>query len=389
MPSRRGVRAAVAAASPRAVAALVLVVMGLFVAARLVLVADGDVGAFVVRGERSGPPGVSSDVPVVEGLGYDGQYYYRMALAPTHLEREHAGIVLDDDLRRARIGYPVVVHALALGQAGAVPWALVVVNVLCLALAAGLAASWARAHGHAPAWGLLVAGYGGMVTSVSRDLTEPLALALLLAALVALRAGRRGLAVLAMSGAVLTRETALLLPVALLLVAAWRVLRDRRRPSSESLLWAVPVAVWVAWEVLVTAVYGTVPVVDQRRNTAVPLTAFADALVRWVTEPDLIRVICLVQLLSLVVVVALAVRTARRDAPSYLLVAMGLGTALLLSLSERLWIDDPAAFRTFVDVHLYATAALLATRPSRGLALAAVATGGVWLLSAAFRLHAL
>jgi hypothetical protein len=376
---------------PVAVGLLALVLTSLFVGARLADAAHGKPGAFVLRGSLSAEPAAGQDprVPVLPGAGYDGQFYYRMALAPTDLATHSHGIVLDDRLRRARIGYPALTHLAALGRARAVPSALIAVNVVAVAVIAWLGALLAVSLGLDALWGLLLAGYGGLVTSVGRDLTEPVELALLTAALLLLVRRRPVAAAAAMTGAVLTRETALLLPAALLLCAAWGCVRDRRRPHRQELLWLVPVAGWAAWEVVCKLVYGQLPITDETGNTGAPFAAFGHAVVRWVSSPDRGRLVFLAEVVSLLVVVGLALVTARRSAPAYLLVGLALALVLVLSLSAGVWNDDPNETRTFADAHLLGAAALLTTTSSRARLVAAVLTGATWLLVVVLRVHQL
>src|SRR5208282_2101510 len=76
-------------------------------------------------------------MPVPLGLfsknGYDGQFYYRLALDPFTKQQTAFGITLDiPPYRQQRILYPMLVHALALGRAQWVPWALIAVNYLAI-----------------------------------------------------------------------------------------------------------------------------------------------------------------------------------------------------------------------------------------------------------------
>jgi hypothetical protein len=376
---------------PIGVLLLALALMTAFAGMRVAIAAHGHVGALVLRGSvhTSQDPGQDPDVPVVPGVGYDGQFYYRMALAPADLAKHGHGVVIDDGLRRARIGYPALAYVVALGQARAIPYALLVLNVLAVALTAWLGALLAVTFGRSPLWGLLVAGYGGLVTSVARDLTEPTEIALLTAAVLLLARRRPLWASVAMTAAALTRETALLLPAALVLVAAWRLARSRSGPTKTDLVWLLPFAGWAAWEVVCKYAWGQLPITDEGRNSGTLFAASFHAVARWISAPDRGRVLFLVEVLSLLVVVVLAVVAARRTSPGHLLVGLGLAVFLMLSLSGQVWNDDPTESRTFAEVHLLGSAALLTTPTSRARALAAVATGIVWVLTAALRVYQL
>ena len=77
-----------------------------FVAARLFRLADGDIGYFVVAGTEF--TDASSGLPLVDGPGYDGQFFHRLASDPLNSDDRVTGTVLDSSWRAARIGYPLL-----------------------------------------------------------------------------------------------------------------------------------------------------------------------------------------------------------------------------------------------------------------------------------------
>src|SRR6202008_2110594 len=112
--------------------------------------------------QRARPYARRGQVPrglaVFPGTGYDGQFYYRLALGPADLHRTAFGITMDAPYRLQRIGYPALGWLAALGRHAWVPAALVAVNVLALG-AIGLAGGMlARDCGRHALWGLLFAG---------------------------------------------------------------------------------------------------------------------------------------------------------------------------------------------------------------------------------------
>jgi hypothetical protein len=371
-------------------ALLVLLACLTFVALRIAWVADGSIGRFVVLGTHpNAPAGSFPGVPPTAGP-YDGEFYYRLALHPFDLRLDAHGIDLGRRLRQQRVGYPLAAWAVSLGRPRLVPYALVAVNIASLTLVAWLGGLLARSYRRTAAWGLLVAGFGGFITSLGRDLSEPLTAALLLAALLALRRERPLAAAVALTGAALTRETALLLPAAMLLCAAWRCARQRRLPRPADAWPLLPVAVWLAWQCCVKLAYGAFPVTDESGNTGRPFVAAAHAVAGWVRTPSLPgHTLSLLGVASLAVVVVTAVVAGRRTAPPYVLVALALATVLVLSLSSDVWNGDPAELRTFTDVHLFGTAVILTARSPAARWVAAVATVVPWLGTVHHGLHLL
>jgi hypothetical protein len=220
----------------------------------------GDPMMFVLVGTRysEGDP---------EGApGYDGQFAYYIASNP-------AGGCPQCDVpsyRYQRILYPLLAWALALGQPALIPWALIAVNLAALVggtyFTERLLVSHRVNRWYALAYGL----YGGLVTGLRLDLTEPLAYGLVQAGLWLWmeqearcrkqEAGRKGqeshwrlgfeiwdlrFAFLAL--AALTKETTLIAVAGLLLYLAlerrwWEAVR-------LGLIVGVPFAVWqgVLW----------------------------------------------------------------------------------------------------------------------------------------------
>ena len=363
--------------TPVAVAVIVLLAASAFVTARWLVAADRDVGRFVLVG--SAYAGASPQVPVLPGPGYDGQFAYRVAVAPTQLEGDAGEVALDSPLRLQRLTYPLLAAALALGRDGAVPEALVLVNVLGLGLLALLAAVLARDAGRPPVAGLLVPAFFGFATTLGRDLTEVVTAVLLLAGVLALLRDRAGLAALAFSGAVLSRESALLLYAVLAAVEL------ARRPSLVRAAWsAVPVGVFCAWQAVCLAVVGAVPLLSSSgKNLVLPLQDLLPAAVGWVRGALALQradLITLGQLLALLVLVAAAGLALRRSTALPGVRAAWVAALLLVAgLSENVW-KGPADFRTASELAVLSALVLLESRARLrlpALALAAAGTGTV------------
>jgi hypothetical protein len=158
-------------------------------------VALAEVGGLYARGDIRGSP------------GYDGQFAYFIALdpAPTRV----AGLDVPA-YRYQRILYPLLARALAFGQAQAIPWALLAVN-----LAAHFAGTWAVAAfldhlGVWPGYALIYGLWVGLVSGVGLDLNEPLAFALIAGGWLARQRGRSSLGALLLGLSLFAKETSLL-----------------------------------------------------------------------------------------------------------------------------------------------------------------------------------
>jgi hypothetical protein len=324
------------------------------------------VGRFFVAGPQH------AGVHVVPRSGYDGQFYYRFALDPWHLAGRVGGIAVDSPIRRQRIFYSLVVWVLSGGGSAAlVPWLLVAVNLAAVAALAYLGATFAQATGHDAWWGLAFLAFAGFVSSLTRDLTELLSSALILAALVALQRGRPWPGTASLVLAVLTRETAMLVVAALATDRIWRLLRRQARIGAVDAAWVLPGAAFLGWQLVVAHWYGTAPIRAERDNRGTPGGALAHALWRVVLHPAPASAVFGLGIVSLALLTVLALPSGRAvDAhPTlHLRIGLGLAVALAVSLSAQVWNGDPFELRTLAEVHLLGVALLLSTRRLRALA---------------------
>jgi hypothetical protein len=176
-------------------------------------------------------------------LGYDGQYYFALAADPSHAHDYMGG---QSGIVYSRIVYPVVARAASGGSVTALPYALLVVNLLAVLAGTVAVALWLVKRGFSPWPALLYGLYPGLVVTVFRDLTEPLAFALAALAVLAFdraRSRRLVLSAVLFALAALTRET--VVPFALA-GAATLVLDDRRwrRAAAFAAATCGPLLVW-------------------------------------------------------------------------------------------------------------------------------------------------
>lgn len=196
--------------SPTGVVGLVLAVyLGLVLAG-----ARGDPLAFVRLGD-----GFAHGEPV-GAQGYDGQFAYWLARDPRPtVAAPHLDVPA---YRYQRLLYPLLAWALAAGQAAAVPWTLLLVNVVAQLAGTRLLESWLVTHSVSRWYALTYGLWAGLVMAVRLDLTEPLAYALAAAALLAHQRGRVRWSALAVGLALFAKETVLAFWLALIVSALFR-----------------------------------------------------------------------------------------------------------------------------------------------------------------------
>lgn len=350
--------------------------VALGVAVLLLLAGGNGLDGFIRASPEFADPAEAPIDVVPAGEGFDGQFYFRLAAEPLSRDAQVEGISFDlPALRAARVGYPALAGGLALGQVGALPATLVLVNVLAAAAVAAAGAALARAGGRSPWWGLVVLAFPGFVYTIGLDLAELVEAAAVLGALVAIRAGRAVPAAAAMVVAVLTKETALALPLAVLTLAALSLvpvaggrLASLRPPRPAWVAAAVAVAVAGAWQALLWSWWDEVPLLGSAdKNIRVPfagLVAARDALAPTSGE-GLFRILSLA---AVVVVVMAAVRAASSraagpDPAIHELAALLVALLVATLMSEFVWAGATSFMRGLTEVWVLSLAVVL-TRPS-------------------------
>lgn len=403
-----------------------------FVALRLAVAAHGDISRFVVAGAVFVDPGdrPAGDGPlhVFPSAGYDGQFFWRLAVDPTSwdLAADH-GVTFDSAYRAPRIGYPVLAHLAAGGQADLVVWSLVGVNVAAVGVVAYAGARLATRAGRSAVWGLAIAAAPGLVLALGRDLAECVTVACLVGGIAALQVRRPLVATAAWTLAVLSREQALLTIAAygayrLTLLASPRLqpalaaLGPRiRLPSfaaapdspghtqgaseirveggrwgGADLPWAGPIVAFAVWQGVLWHATGRLPLAAAGgTNLVPPFRDMIPGLAGWATgDLGRIHAVAPLQLAVAIALVVAAARVARTVPPSerFTVAALAVAAVAATCLARSIW-RDPSDLRHLVDVSVLSWVVLLAAdRPVPRWA--PWATALVWLATAAARIAA-
>jgi hypothetical protein len=274
------------------------------------------------------PP--NHDAP--NGTGYDGQFYYYEAV-----DFRHARFYMDDPAYRySRVLYPVAARVLAAGQAGAVPVTLILVNWLAIGGGTLALAVWLRRRGSSPWAAALFGIYPGLLLAVQRDLTEPLAYALVAWGIYVFDFGGRQRIVsagLIFGLAGLARQTTLVFP---LCYAAAELLRGeggvgeraRRNAAPAAAILVLGVLPFVIWTVFLWVWLGHVGTGHLFR--LVPFAGLLDSgPLRLSRQPPVLLGVVIPALLCAAVAVRGLARGAHRVEPICLLVNVMLFVLLL------------------------------------------------------------
>lgn len=278
--------------------------------------------------------------------GYDGQFYYRLAVAPFSAKKSVAGVHFDYPVYRAqRILYPILSYLVSGGRSSAVPWAMVIVNLLAAAAIGGLATLIFEHYQRTNALtAVLIVLYPGFLLTMSRDLTELVEIAFVLGGIALILRRRDRLAVVIFSLAVLAKEMALIVPIAVFLHRAF----TRRLKASDALL-LTPVAVFVGWKMYLFHLWRLPLSLGTDGHFSLPFAGMWQCIRSVATAPNG-QTLLLIELLAVIVftlTTGIAIRTS--SAPAFLKIACVLYALLFFSLGAEFWSEDWAFLRAATD----------------------------------------
>jgi hypothetical protein len=203
--------------------------------------------------------------------GFDGQFYYLLALDPW---RRHDAAHIDlPALRHSRIVYPALAWLLSGGDPVLLLWVLPAINWAALIVLSYLGAAVARRFGRSPWWGFALPLVLNAGTPALRDLTDTTSILAASGLVASWLLGWRPWALAAWAvAAVLSREQNVVIVGIVLLDA----LSNRKRGAVAALVAAL--VIWAAWTCGLRFVYGVWPSVPG--SVAVPFEGIAYRLAR-------------------------------------------------------------------------------------------------------------
>ena len=213
---------------------------------------------------------------------YDGVYFYAIARDPFATGEEHR-LIDAAAYRYGHAGYGWLAGALSLGRASFVPFALPLLSLAGMGVAAAAASSIASKLGWTGWAGLFVALHPGLIYAVTVDTSEPVGAAILALALLAWLRGKWKLAIPLLAGLCLVKEWFVLVPAGLGLWETVQWLRGRRsKDLLQRLVWlALSPGAFVLWYLYLRARFGRWPFADfpdPRGLLQLPLSGWIETL---------------------------------------------------------------------------------------------------------------
>lgn len=295
--------------------------------------------------------------------GFDGQFYYRLALDPLTSQRTDFGITLDmPALRHQRILYPLLARILSLGYDNLIPVMMILINFSALCLLGWIGGSFAQSLKQHALWGMFLPLYPGSLLTLTRDLVELLEVSLLLSSFLLLRRNKHISATLLLMFAVLAKETALLGAVAAMLVYVIDYLTGQSR-RVKWYYWAAPLATFFIWQLILFYNWGEFPVLAGKINIGTPFVGFINLLIYASAYQTPLQRRVLPELIFLICFAASVFYCLRSTLASlYEIFSLLLYAILILFLSQAIWVEDWTFLRVVTEFCLIGTLVLIGNK---------------------------
>ncbi len=274
------------------------------------------------------------------GIGYDAQFYYKIAVDPT-------GAFKEMDLpahRYLRIVFPMLARLFSLGNPEYVPVAMIGINLSAVFLGVYALGALAKRREASPTIAVFWVVSFGYLLALRLDMLEPLATGLAITGWWQHEKGNKKLAIALFIFAGLTKEIGLVIPLAL---GSWTLINRQWRETF--IVWGGSFAPYFLWQqvLLKWEISAGVQVVNPNHLTLVPFSGFA------ANEDFSSRVLMIIWVIFPFVLVGLdafwlGLRSNWRG-------RIGLDSLMVLAhvgfmsvLPEETWFDTTAVFRTTI-----------------------------------------
>ncbi len=213
------------------------------------------------------------------GAHYDGVYFYAVALDPFAQGTAHT-LIDNSAYRYGHAGYGWLARVVSLGQASAVPTALLLLGLIGLCIAAVGTSLLATQLGLTGWLGLAVAFNPGLLYSLTALTSETVAAAFLVLGLLFWIRGEHGRAGLLLAALCFIKEPWNVVPVGLGLWEITRWVQDKstRETIRRLAILAVGPVLFIGWFIYLRSTYGHWPVQGTEGFFAFPLAGWIETI---------------------------------------------------------------------------------------------------------------
>lgn len=213
------------------------------------------------------------------GAHYDGVYFYAIALDP-YAQGEAHTLIDNSPYRYGHAGYGWLARIASLGQASAIPTALLLLGLAGLCLASAGTSLLATELGLTGWLGLAVAFNPGLLYSLTALTSETVAAAFLVFGLLLWTQGKHGLAGLLLVGLCFIKEPWNVVPVGLGLweIIRWFQTKDTRETTRRLAILAIGPILFICWFVYLKSTYGEWPTQGTEGFFSFPLSGWIESI---------------------------------------------------------------------------------------------------------------
>lgn len=302
--------------------------------------------------------------------GYDGQFYFRLALDPFTDQRKAFGINLDAPVvRQQRILLPFFTWLIARGGLEVTPVVMMAINLGAIAGCAFVTSLLLIGFGISGWYGLLFALYPGFAVSAGRFLTEPLALFMILSSLLMLAHRKNLMAAILLSFAVLARETATLVVAAGFFTwLSGKILQNTNKNnfSPHFSFWLYPTLTFFLWQLWLWNNWSIVLLDgDNISKIGLPLAGFIRATAGNITSLNPETGFYLIMLLAVVVYQIFICRWIRHF-PLLLLISWACYVLLISCTKTAVWSNSTSFLRLSAELNMLGLLAYVIVKKKTG-----------------------
>ncbi len=296
--------------------------------------------------------------------GYDGQFYYRLALDPFTSKVSDFGIRLDHPpYRQQRILYPLLVWLVSFGHVNYAPFFLIAVNFGALCLIGWFGGAYAQVMKRHALWGLAFSLYPGFILTLARNLTEIFEVSLLMGCLLFVRKERQILATIFLTLAVFAKETALFLSVGFFFSYLFSEGIKKNENKLKWYLFGIPVFSYCAWQSLLFLNWHQFPVFSSSNQLGLPFLGLIDFVLSTLSLKTIPQAFLLGEFLFVIVFTfcvahSFGSATAWRH-EKYSWIAYG---ALMVILTDAIWFEDWGFLRALSDFYILGWVIILSSK---------------------------
>jgi hypothetical protein len=288
--------------------------------------------------------------------GYDGQFYFRLALDPFTDKGTAFGVTLDAPLvRHQRILLPLFTWIIARGNPETTPFVMMAINLTAIAGCALVGGLMLSGFGVSAWYGLLFALYPGFAVSAGRFLTEPLALFMILSSLLMLVHRKNLMAAVLLSFAVLARETATVVVAAGFFTwLSGKILQNGNKNnfSPHFSFWLYPTLTFFLWQLWLWNNWSIVLLDgDNISKMGVPLAGFIRAIAGNIANLNPETGFYLIMLLAVVVYQIFICRWIRHF-PLLLLISWACYVLLVSCTKTAVWSNSTSFLRLSAELNM-------------------------------------